>query len=157
MPRRTARIVVAHLVGEKSLELGNPFIYDQKFQTADGGFTIRVTPDFFATLSFFGKGGMDITHALIAMLEEVAAMVPGQEPKLRAIVNLGDLKGSPLRAQLLLGKWLFTRKDVAKKIAIYGGNPVEVKFTKAVMAIARMDRVGFFATEDEARRWLMVT
>lgn len=128
--------------------------FDQTYD--DGrGHTITVQTDAehrtFARLK--GKGTIEGTRAFIRMLDDNVRQM-GHLGQTRALVSLAGLYSSPVRAQLMLGKWLFANKRVVASLAIYGGAAWEMKLARAVMKIARMKQVGFFDTEALARRYL---
>lgn len=100
-----------------------------------------------------GKGTMQGVERLLAALEEMELLLAPHE-KVTALIDLTSLNGAPLRAQLRLGKWLFARRERAARIAIFGGKPVEIAVARAVMKIAHMKHVGFYAHEHEAREFL---
>jgi len=106
-----------------------------------------------AVVYLSGKGSMGGARALIDVMEKIRDHL-GHDKVFTAVVDLRELDGSPLRAQFLLGKWLFQRKAQLERVAIFGGKPFEMRLARAVMKIARMKNAGFFDTGDEAIRWM---
>ena len=64
------------------------------------------------------------------------------------------MHSTPLRAQFVVGKWLFTRKKQLAQVAVFGGKPIEMKIARAVMTIARMKNAAFYDTREQAMAWL---
>lgn len=106
---------------------------------------IRVTVDdqHRGCVSLEGRGSMPGARALVDLMERVRDEI-GHEHKIAALVDLRKLTGSPLRAQFVIGKWLFSRKHQVSGIAVFGGKPIEMKLAKAIMKIARMRNASFF-------------
>ncbi len=90
-----------------------------------------------------GRGSMPGARALVDLMERVRDEI-GHEHKIAALVDLRELSGSPIRAQFVIGKWLFSRKQQVERIAVFGGKPIEMKLAKAIMKIARMRNASFF-------------
>ncbi|TNF23574.1 MAG: STAS/SEC14 domain-containing protein [Deltaproteobacteria bacterium] len=114
---------------------------------------IVVDPELRAIVYFSGKGSMGGARALIDVMESIRDAV-GHDKVFSAVVDLRELDGSPLRAQFLLGKWLFTRKAQLERVAIFGGRPFEMRLAQAVMKIGMMRNAGFFDTQREAIAWI---
>lgn len=129
-------------------------LYDKRYEDPHGWFSFTIDPTFFTTVRFFGRGSMAGTHAFVAMLDDSLALNRETAPQVRSLVDMTHLSGTPLRAQFLIGKWLFGHKTHVERVAIFGARMWERKIAQAVMTIARMDCVAFFKTEDEARRFL---
>jgi len=114
---------------------------------------IAVDDQLRAAVHLAGKGSMGGARALIDVMEDIRDAL-GHEKVFTAVVDLRELDGSPLRAQFLLGKWLFKRKQQLERVAVFGGKPFEMQLARAVMKIAMMRNAGFFDSADEALRWM---
>jgi hypothetical protein len=136
-------------------EATTSYRFDKSYDDGQSRFRFTVDEAYLTIIRFHGKGNMDSAHAFIGMLDE-ALDVLGRDRKTTAIVDLSDLHGSPLRAQFILGKWLFKNKAIINGIAVFGAAPWETTLAKAIFKIAGMSRVTFCKTEPEARRWLGV-
>lgn len=100
-----------------------------------------------------GRGSMAGAQALVEVMEDIRDAL-GHDKVFTAVVDLRELDGSPLRAQFLLGKWLFRRKAQLERVAVFGGRPFEMRLARAVMKIAMMRNAGFFNTLHEAIGWM---
>ena len=89
-------------------------------------------------------------RAFVRMLDAAIAQI-GRENKTRTLVDLRALHSSPIRAQVVLGKWLFKNREVVDRLAVFGGRPWEMKLARGIMALARVREVGFFDDEGPAR------
>ena len=118
-----------------------------------GHFEMTISGDLLGITRFYGKGTMDGTRAFIAALDEGRDAV-ADAGMVRALIDLRQLEGVPLRAQLMLGKWLRSNKDRFNAIAVFGGKPWEMKFVKAVTKIAGFTNVGFYEGEKGAMDFL---
>jgi len=114
---------------------------------------LTLDADHRACVYFDGKGSLDGAKALIDLVDRVRDEV-GHDKVFAAIVDMRDLSGAPLRAQFVIGKWLFARKRQIAKIAVFGGRPFEMKVAQAVMTVARMKNASFFKTLGQAIAWL---
>ncbi len=119
-----------------------------------GGFDLYVDSAHRALMVTEGKGTMAGARASIATLEEGLATL-GQSPPFTGIVDVRDVTGSPLRAQVTLGRWLLRHRHVFGRIAVLGAAPWEARLGHAIAHIARMQaKVSFVATERQGRRFL---
>jgi hypothetical protein len=118
-----------------------------------GGFTLTVDSGHAARVAFWGKGSMEGARAFVDALDAMKRTRAGQ-PQMDAAVDLAKLSGSPIRSQLLIGKWLLTNASLFSRIAVFEGKPLEMNLARAIMKIARMDRVGFFHSRAEAESFL---
>jgi len=115
---------------------------------------ITVDAEHRVAVVFTGKGSMPGTKALIDMVESIRAEV-GLDVVISALVDMRKLDGAPLRAQIVLGRWVLSRKKDISKVAIFGGKPFEMGLARAVMTIAGMGRKASFGNHlDEAVRFL---
>lgn len=121
--------------------------------TGESRFTLTLHRSMLLHIVLAGKGTNQGVERLLGHLEEMEQDLAPDE-KVRALIDLTTLEGAPLRAQLRLGKWLFVRRERAERIAIFGGKPMEIAVARAVMKIAHMKHVGFYAHDHEARTFL---
>ena len=121
----------------------------------DGKGTIKLTVDasYRVRLVLRGKGTMPGTLAFLKMLDESIRELD-QDHKKAVSIDLRGLSGSPVRAQFILGKWLFKNKSNVAGLAIFGGKAWEMKLARLVVKIARLHGVGFFDTEPQAISFL---
>lgn len=133
--------------------LSDEKIYEKTYDDGSVKIEIALDKQFRSLTRFYGKGTMGGARAFVAMLDEMVA-VAGRENKTQAMSDLSQLHGSPVRAQFVIGKWLFKNKDLVDAVAVFGGRPWEMKLAKAVMKIARLDGVGFFQNQADAERFL---
>lgn len=131
------------------------FLFERDWTNPNTGGTLRCTidPDFKVRLVATGKGTMEGAHAFVRILNEAIEEL-GRDYRVEAKVDLRQLYSSPVRAQFVLGKWLFANKALIDNVAIFGGKPWEMRLARVVMKIARMKRVGFFDTEAQAIAYL---
>tara|TARA_R110002096_G_scaffold16898_12_gene58086 strand:- start:27360 stop:27782 length:423 start_codon:yes stop_codon:yes gene_type:complete len=128
-------------------------LYETTWEQGDDSFRMSLDENHCAMVRFHGKGSMAGTKAFIAALDEGQAVV-GETNDVRAVIDLSDLSGVPLRAQVLLGKWLLANKHHFHSIAVFGGKAWEMNFARAVAKIARFKNIGFFADEDSSLRYI---
>ena len=131
-----------------------PHLFETRYRDAVGWFHTVVDHRHRATTRFHGRGTMDGARAFVAALDDAVRAVGSSGHAFFGLVDLSDLEGTPLRAQLSIGKWLFGHKKHFARIAVFGGKAWEMNLAKAIMKIAGMDRVAFFATEATATAWL---
>ncbi len=103
-------------------------------------------------LTVRGRGTMGGMHDMMDFFAAAEKAVAGRPA--RVYYDLTHARGAPLRAQLVFGKWFFTRRKFVRRAAIVGAGPVERRLATAVCAFARIDRVRFFEQESEGRAWL---
>jgi hypothetical protein len=102
----------------------------------------------------FGKGTVEGTKNIIHSFEELFAMV-GPGNKVKVLVDMGKMKGAPLRAQALLGRWLVKTRSRVSLAAVFGGRSLEVKVARTVTRVAGLiDKVAFLDSETEAIAFL---
>jgi hypothetical protein len=121
----------------------------------DGEIRIQVGIDaaYNTTAILSGRGTVKGAKALTDILDEAADKL-GRHNRTSSLVSLERLYDSPIRGQLILGKWLYQNRQLVKIISVYGGKPWEMKMARAVMQIAQINNAGFFQTEAEAKRFL---
>lgn len=122
-------------------------------QTEIGSFDIILTEDWDLSMTLRGVGTVDSFRRLIDALEEVHTSYP-DSPKIRAGVDLTGGENAPLRAQMMLGKWLLSRRGRVGRLAVFGGPPLPMKIARAVCSIAGMKEAEFFRTREEGLRYL---
>jgi hypothetical protein len=115
--------------------------------------TMRMDHAFRGVVVIDGKGSIAGSHALIGLVEGARDEI-GHEVIIESLVDLRKLHGAPLRSQLIIGKWLFKRKDQIRKIAVFGGSRVEMKLASTIMTIARMKNAHFTKHLSNALTWL---
>lgn len=135
-------------------EQAAPRIFERRFEDARGWFECYVDHRYWSVARFHGHGSMDGARAAVAALDDAVRVLGASGHPVYALADLSDLQGTPIRAQFTLGKWLFRHKRHFARIAIFGGRPWEMHLAKAIMTIARMDRVSFFDAEGPATAWL---
>lgn len=100
-----------------------------------------------------GRGTMRGVHDMIDFFAAAEKAVSGRPT--RIYYDLSSVRGVPLRAQLVFGKWFLAHRQFVRRAAIVGAGPVERRLAAAVCAIARIDKVRFFEREAEGRAWLL--
>jgi len=128
-------------------------IYEREQQTGNSRMELRLTEDWRMDLKISGEGSVEGTHRLLEALEEALDAYP-EAPPLDSAVDLSELRKSPLRAQFIMGKWLMGRRGRVGRLAVYEGQPLEMKLARAITRLARLDKVGFYEHRDDAMRWL---
>jgi len=132
----------------------NGFLFERDWADGKGGtITYTIDGEYKARIVMGGKGTMDGTHAFVRMLDDAITEL-GRDKKVTTKIDLRNLRDSPVRAQFILGKWLFKNKDQVENLAIFGGKAWEMRLARLIMKIARMHRVGFFDTEPQALAFL---
>ena len=131
----------------------NELLFDRQWSEPSGNFTMTVDQSHFGVTRMFGKGTMAGTRAFVEMLDESVTVV-GEDVYVRALVDLRELTGSPLRSQILLGKWLLKNKHRFHRIAVFGGDPWEMKLARAIATLARFKNIGFYGDETPALSYL---
>lgn len=131
----------------------NGFLFTRDYDDGKGQISYTIDVDYKARVVMKGDGSMSGTNAFVTMLDQALDEL-GRDKHVFAKVDLRGLSNSPLRAQFVLGKWLFRNKKVIKNLAIFGGKAWEMKLARVIMKIAKMPRVGFFDTEPQAVQFL---
>ena len=132
------------------------YLVDRTYRDTAGRFRfVLVESTMLAMARFEGRGSLDGTRAFAQMLDDTMALLAADQ-RVRAICDLSGLSKTPLRAQFVLGKWLFTQRHHCGRIAIFGAANWERRLAKAVFKIARLTDIGFFHTEQEAQQFLEV-
>ena len=105
-----------------------------------------------AVLTATGHGTMEGAHAMVRFLD-MALAAPGQGTS-SALMRIGGVESTPIRAQFLLGKWLLKNKSRVGLVSVVGAKAWERKLATAVCAIASFKSLTFHQTESEGRAWL---
>lgn len=100
-----------------------------------------------------GKGTMPGAHAMVAFLDEVVAAL-GEGGTARFHYDITGVRGAPLRAQLLFGRWFMRHRAIVERGAIVSTSAFERGFASAVCGIAGVRNVRFFERDADARAWL---
>jgi|GEM_PF-2240833 len=127
------------------------YLADERYQDAAGRFRFVILQDSLVALARFrGKGSVPGTREFARMLEDASNRLPPGS-KVKAIADLTELSKTPMRAQFILGKWLFANRSKCGRIAIVGAAAWERKLATAVFKIARLSDIAFFQSLDEAK------
>ncbi len=133
-------------------EAADEILFQREWR-GQGHITFTLDARYRSRTRMVGKGSMEGVRAYVAMLDEAVATF-GRERTTTSLVDLTELRDPPLRAQLVLGKWLFTHRKQVERVAIFGGRPIEMKVAQAVVTMARLGGVGFFQDEASALGFL---
>lgn len=96
-----------------------------------------------------GHGSMDGTRAMVAQVDALRALVPGLV--LQVLLDITQLSGTPLRAQLTLGSWLLRSKAHFSRIAVVATSNVEVTLARLVFKTAGLGAsASVVATREQA-------
>jgi len=129
-------------------------LYEKEWSEPTGRFRMTLDKNHFAVTRFFGKGSMAGTRAFVEGLDASHAVVGDGVTDVRALCDLSQLSGAPVRAQYILGKWLIGHKHQFHAIAVFGGKPWEMTLARAIARIARFRNIGFFADEPASLEFL---
>lgn len=127
--------------------------FHRAHQSERGSFEIILTENWDLSMTLKGVGTVETFRILIDALEELHQTYL-DSPKIRAGVDLTGGENAPLRAQIMLGKWLLSRRDRVGRLAVFGGPPIPMKIARAVCALAGMRDAEFFKTREEGIRFL---
>jgi|GEM_PF-3961271 len=128
-------------------------LFQRSYRDHKTWFTAQAHDPCRIVVRFHGRGTVPGTHAFLAVIDEAITEFPDELPK-SALLDVSDLKKTPLRSQIIMGHWLLTKKHLIGHVALVGARAWERAIAKAVMKLARMNRIDFFKTEDAAIRWL---
>ena len=119
-----------------------------------GRFCLSLYDGAVASLRPLGKGTVEGTQNIIEAFEELFQKIaPGDG--VRVVIDMHEMNGSPLRAQMLLGRWLLKRRQRIVGAAIVGGKSLDLKIARTVVKMARMTEiVVFLESESQAAAWL---
>ncbi|MEZ4268532.1 MAG: hypothetical protein R3F39_19375 [Myxococcota bacterium] len=132
----------------------NPnLLFHRVYDDGEVRIEVGIDPGYNTTAVLAGRGTVKGAKALCDILDDAANKL-GRHNRTRSLVSLEKLHDSPIRGQLILGKWLFQNRSLVDAIAVYGGKPWEMKLARAAMQIAQVSNAGFFQTEAEAKRFL---
>lgn len=129
-------------------------IFDETYRDAISWFRLTVDGEYRGIVRAHGKGNMDGSRALLGMMDRVIAGSGASGKQFTGLIDMREVHSSPLRAQFLIGKWLFRQKKNFSRAAVFGARPWEAKIARAVLKIARFHNVGFFDEEASAREYL---
>jgi len=129
--------------------------YSNEFETKFEHFTVVVEESELTVSTFNGKGSVKGTRAYMQMLDEILSLFPDGKAR-PSLVDLSNLQDTPLRSQLMLGRWMLKNRHRVDKVALVGAKAWERKLAQAIMKIARFKRMEFFADQGPAREWLGV-
>ena len=125
-------------------------IFSREYDHGGARITLSFDDAYRGLAVFSGSGTMDGVRAFVRMLD-AAIKELGRENKTRTLVDLRSLHSSPIRAQVVLGKWLFMNRDVVDRLAVFGGRAWEMKLARGIMKLARIREVGFYDEQGPAR------
>jgi hypothetical protein len=128
-------------------------LFQRNYRDHKTWFTAEAHDPYRIVVRFYGRGTVPGTHAFLAVIDEAITEFPDALPK-SALLDVSDLRKTPLRSQIIMGHWLLTKKQLIGHVALVGARAWERTIAKAVMKLARMNRIDFFKTEDAAIRWL---
>lgn len=92
---------------------------------------------------FDGRGSVGGAQALCELIDAVRDEV-GHGRTIHALVDMRRAGPAPLRAQLIVGRWLLGRKKQIARIAVFGGGKAEMALARAVVTLAGMGGQAFF-------------
>lgn len=128
-------------------------LFEHTHKGEKSSFVAEMGDDRLLTVAFSGTGEMPTTRAFVETMDKVIA-AHGSGGPIRFAMDLTDFDKSPIRAQVVLGKWLMANKACFSKIAVFGGKPAEIKMARGIGKIAGFDALGAFATKAEADAFL---
>ena len=99
-----------------------------------------------------GRGTMAGVHAMLDFFAQAEKALGGESA--RIYYDLTEVRGVPLRSQLLFGKWFLNHRKFVRRAAIVGAGAFERRLASAVCAIAGIRNFRFFDLAPEARAWL---
>jgi len=129
-----------------------PTVFARDYDDGTVRFTFCLEGDR-ASVEVFGKGTLPGSEAMIGFLDEAVATVGAARP-FQIYVDLSRVRGAPLRAQWLFGRWFVSHRKYIGAAAIAGAGPVERRIASAVCAMARFKTMRFFEHPVDARKWL---
>lgn len=128
-------------------------IFEREYRDHKTWFTAQAVDPYRIVVRFHGRGTVEGTQAFLRVIDEAIEAYPDELPKC-ALLDVSDLQKTPLRSQIIMGHWLLTKKHLIGHVALLGARRWERAIAKAVMKIARMNRIDFFKTEGAATQWL---
>ena len=129
------------------------YVFEESYSDRTVRLTVTMDAAFFMNVQFVGRGTMGGARRFTELVDQARSM-PGAHGKVSGIVNLTELTGSPLRAQVVIGRWLMGCRDAFLGIAIVGGGRIERRIAKVVTSMAQMTNVGFTETLAEGEAFL---
>lgn len=128
-------------------------LFEHTHEGEKSSFVAEMGDDRLLTVAFSGTGEMSTTRAFVETMDKLVA-THGSGGPIRFAMDLREFEKSPLRAQVMLGRWLMSNKTAFSKIAVFGGKPAEIKMATGIGKIAGFDALGAFATKVEADAFL---
>lgn len=128
-------------------------LLERHYEDGESAFDAHVDARGDVHLVVRGRGTMRGVHDMIDFFASAEQALSGRST--RIYYDLTNVRGVPLRAQLVFGKWFLAHRRFVRRAAIVGAGPVERRLAIAVCAIARLDKVRFFEREDDGRAWLL--
>jgi hypothetical protein len=128
-------------------------LFEQAYDDGKVRFTFTVDEHRDTEIVVDGRGTMPGGIRMIELLDETLARF-GADGGSRFHFDVARVKGSPLRSQLIFGKWLLKRRRAIGRVAVSGAAPLERRLATAVCTIAGFGNLRFFDRRDEARAWL---
>ncbi len=118
-------------------------IFHREAEVNGGKTVVKLHEGWECTVLLEGTGSVEGARVLCECLEAMLDAFPDSPPG-RVAVDLAGMRKTPLRAQFIIGRWLLAHRERVERVAVFEGQPIEMKIARAVMAIARMKDVGFF-------------
>ena len=128
-------------------------IYSHESNVGGADLRMILTDRWECVLGMVGKGSVEGARNFVARISEMHEAHPDADPTIVA-VDLSELHSSPVRAQIIIGRWLLQNRHLVGRIGVFEGAPLEMKLARALMKMARMREVGFFESRDEAFAFL---
>ena len=128
-------------------------LYENSYQDEKIAIEASMNSLYQMNFHFSGRGSSNGVVAFIDILTKMHEHIPNEE-NADALLNCLEYGRTPLLSQLQIGKWLLRNKKKTGRISIVGAKALEVKIAKAIMRIARIDRIAFFKNTADAYAWL---
>lgn len=127
---------------------------EQKYTDHSGSFHFVMSSDYLVITTITGKNvSIKGTDAFIDVLNRAYDKLE-IDKKVRVLADLSELESTPIRIQLLLGRWILTHKHCVGKVAIVGAAKWEKKIAEAVFSVAGISNISFFEQKSEAMSFL---
>ena len=129
-------------------------LFDEQYSDSSVRFTVSLDADLVVRVAFHGKGTNPGTDAFVDKMTRCVEIARGRSGKLKGSIDLSNLRGAPMMAQLTLTRWIVGVRDALGRFAIVGSGRVERAIAKAVAKAARADNVLFTEDAAEAERFI---
>lgn len=129
-------------------------LFDEQYADNSVRFTVTLDSDLVFRVAFHGKGTNPGTDAFVDKMTRCVDIARSRGGKLKGSIDLSELRGAPMRAQLTLTRWIVGVRDALGRFAIVGSGRVERAIAKAVAKAARADNVLFTEDAAEAERFI---